>query len=153
VARKNDEPEFGSPDDVDTALLVQAKLSSEFGDVAIVEPEAIMTRMAGRLHKADSIDELFGALTGKSSDELDGNSFRFLGVEWQPYESAKGTIPLAVCDVVDLATGEADEFVTTAFMLVNFLRRAQVIGAYPFEARIVGKKTNRGQTALNFERV
>lgn len=139
--------------DVDEALEVSAKLSGEFGDVTMVDPESIMVRMASRLHQADSIDDLFDSLKGKSSDELDGKAFRFRDVQWQAYDAGDRTIPLGVCDVIDLATGEETEFVTTAFMLTNFLRRAQVIGAFPFDARIVAKKTNRGQTALNLERV
>jgi hypothetical protein len=34
-----------------------------------------------------------------------------------------------------------------------FIRRAELIGAIPFDAKIVGKKTANGQTALNFERL
>lgn len=137
--------------DNDAAL--EAALASEFPGIQSVDPEAIMGRMSERIKRAESLDELFDSLAGKSSDQLVGKRFEFRTVNWQPYESQRGTIPLALCEVVDLDTGEPDEFVTTAFMLVHFLRRAQVIGVLPFRARIVEKQTRSGQTALNFERV
>jgi len=127
--------------------------TTEFGEVTIAAPEAILQRMGERYNSAETIDDLFAALEGKSSDAMVGRKFRFLGVSWSPYQADSGIIPLATCDVIDLDTGEQTEFVTTAYMLVRFIRRAIQIGAMPFEARIVGKKTNSGQTALNFERV
>ena len=66
---------------------------------------------------------------------------------------ADAPIPLAICQAVDLTTGEETEFATTAGVLTMFIRRAELIGAIPFDAKIVGKKTANGQTALNFERV
>jgi len=130
-----------------------AKILEEFPEIRSADPEAVMDRMAARMAKAASLDELFDALTGQSSDDLTNRSFEFLGVSWQPYQSDRGIIPMAVCEVADLGTGELAEFVTTAFMLVRFLRRAQQLDQLPFKARIVGKKTNSGKTALNFERV
>lgn len=118
-----------------------------------VDPDAVADRMAGRVLGANSIDELFNSLSGKTSDELVGKAFEFLDVAFQPYEAESGTIPLAVCNVVDLTTGEVTEFATTGKMLVSFLFQATRIGAFPFKARIAGKKTTRGQTALNFERI
>jgi len=129
------------------------QLASEYPGILDTDPEAVSARMAERMKGADTLDELFDALTGKASDSLIGKAFEFIGVTWQPYQAARGVIPLAVVEGVDLATGEETEFVTTGAMLVQFLRRAQVLGAFPFKARIVGKKTNSGQTALNFERV
>jgi hypothetical protein len=130
-----------------------ALLLSAFPEMQAIDPEAVMVRMATRVHQAESLDDLFDTLTGNSSDHLVGKSYEFTAVTWQPYESERGTVPQAVCSVVDLSTGEATEFVTTGFMLVNFLRRAQVAGWLPFKARIVEKTTKRGQRALNFERV
>ena len=127
--------------------------ASMFTDVLSPDPEAVLDRMKGRVRKADSLDALFDSLTGNSSNQLVGRTFEFNGVVWQPYEADSGIIPQAICDAVDLSTGEATEFVTTAGMLVEFLRRAEVIGAFPFKARIVEKMTKRGQKALNFDRV
>jgi len=137
----------------DDEVALDAALVAAFPEILEVSPEAVMDRMAGRLRKSTNLDQLFDSLSGNSSDSLVGKSFEFHTVEWQPYESDRGIIPQAVCGVVDLATGEITEFVTTAWMLVNFLRQAQVINALPFKARIVEKRTKRGQTALNFERV
>ena len=67
--------------------------------------------------------------------------------------SPTGVVPLAICQAVDLTTGEETEFATTGGVLTMFIRRAELIGAIPFDAKIVGKKTASGQTALNFERL
>ena len=137
----------------DEAVVVDSSGTATLPALRETTPEAVIERMAQRVRKADSLDGLFDALTGNSSDALVGHSFNFTAVEWQPYESDRGVIPQAVASAVDLATGEVAEFVTTATMLVEFLRRAEVIGAFPFKARIVEKTTKRGQKALNFERV
>lgn len=134
-------------------VAVEARLLEAFPEIREVDPEAVAARMAARVQKAANLDELFDSLSGNSSDTLIGKAFEFTAVEWQPYESAKGIIPMAVCTATNLDTGEEEEFITTGGMLVQFLRRAQVLGALPFSARIVEKKTRSGQSALNFERV
>lgn len=124
------------------------------GEIRSVDPAAVQKRISDRMGKADSLDELFSATKGNTSDEMDGKAIRVLSVNWQPYEAAdRGTIPLAVVAYVDLATNKEDEFATTASGLVNFLYFAGKLNAIPFEARIVGKRTRQGQTALNFEKV
>jgi hypothetical protein len=120
---------------------------------AEADPLATQERMAKRVRSTKSMDELFDALSGKSSDEMVNKAFQFNGVAWQAYETERGQIPLAVCEVVDLATGEETEFVTTGGMLVQFLYQAELLNGYPFRARIVEKQTRSGQKALNFERV
>lgn len=120
---------------------------------ADADPEAIAERMAKRVRGAGSMDELFDSLTGKASDQMVGRAFEFVSVAWQPFQAERGVIPLAVCEVIDLATGEQTEFVTTGGMLVQFLRQAQLLDGYPFRARITEKVTRSGQKALNFERV
>jgi hypothetical protein len=139
--------------DPDEAIAVDSNGVANFPAIRAVDPEAVIERMAQRIRSADSLDALFDSLTGNSSDALVGKSFSFTDVEWQPYESNRGIIPQAIVTAVDLDTGEQTEFVTTAGMLVEFLRRAEVIGAYPFSARIVEKTTKSGNKALNFERV
>lgn len=132
---------------------VEARLLEAFPEIREVNPDDVAARMAARVQKAANLDELFDSLEGNSSDALVGKSFEFSAIAWQPYESQKGIIPMAVCTAVNLDTGEETEFVTTGGMLVHFLRRAQVLGALPFSARIVEKTTRSGQKALNFERV
>jgi hypothetical protein len=129
------------------------RLRADFPDIREVDPAEVSRRMAERVGGAKSLDDLFDTLNGKSSDDLVGRSFEFIDVTWQPYKAQRGIIPQALCTVIDLGTGELTEFVTTGEMLVNFLRRAQQLEAFPFKARIVEKTTKSGQQALNFERV
>lgn len=123
-----------------------------FPDLLEQDPDAVMARFAARFMRAETIEDLFGVLEGTSSQDLVGRSVEVRGVQWAPYESDRGVIPLAVCDAVDLSTGEAIEFATTGGMLTIFIRRAEIIGAIPFNARITEKTTRSGQKALNFER-
>lgn len=150
---KDTNPDAGFGDEDEAVEQAQLSLLSEaFPEIREVSPEAVQTRMQNRVRKATTLDELFDSLQGNSSDALVGKSFEFTAIEWQPYQSEKGIIPQAVCTAIDLSTGEETEFVTTGFMLVNFLRQAQVMNMLPFKARIVEKTTKRGQKALNFER-
>ena len=142
-----------SDDDGLSGAALEARTYEQFPEIRDIDPEAVAERMASRVRSAESLDELFDSLTGQASDAMVGKSFEFRDVAWQPYRSQRGIIPLAVCDAVQLDTGEVHEFVTTAKMLVTFLRRAQQLGVYPFKARIVEKVTTSGQKALNFERV
>ena len=128
-------------------------IRSSFPELKPTDPIKATYRMAERMLGGETLDDLFDATTGKTSDDLIGKAYEFLAVSWQAYEAERGVIPQAVCEVIDLATGEVTEFVTTATMLVMFLRRAEQIGRLPFKARIAGKRTKSGQTALNFERV
>jgi hypothetical protein len=117
------------------------------------DPQAVAARFASRFAKAESIDDLFGVLKGNSSKDMVGRTIAVTGVSWAPYESDRGIIPNAICEAVDLRTGEVIEFATTSQMLTLFIRKAEMIGALPFEARITEKKTLSGNMALNFEPV
>lgn len=117
------------------------------------DPHEVMSRFARRFAAAETIDDLFNVLSGTSSQGLIGKSLEITAVAWAPYESDQGVIPLAVCTAIDLPTGEVIEFATTGGMLTLFIRRAELIGALPFQARITEKLTRSGQKALNFERV
>lgn len=125
----------------------------EFGAFQVADAGSVTKRLEARYDKATSLDDLFDALEGSSSQDLVGRKFSFVDVAWQRYDSDRGAIPQAVCEVVDLSTGEATEFVTTGGMLVRFLANAKRLDAFPFDARIVEKTTKRGNKALNFERV
>lgn len=142
--------DFGDEDGAEAAVI--ASLAEQFPNMAEETPEDTIARMAKRMLAADTVEARFDALSGNSSDKLVGKSFEFNGVTWQTYKSDRGQIPQAVCNVVDMATGEATEFVTTATMLVFFLRGTELHGQFPFKARIVEKTTARGNKALNFER-
>lgn len=118
-----------------------------------MDPDEAAGRIIARYQRAETLDDLFDVLEGNTSKTLVGHKFQFRSVAWAPYESDRGVIPLAICDAVDLDTGEETEFATTGQMLVQFLRRAELIGAYPFEAKLTATKTNSKRDALNFERV
>jgi hypothetical protein len=132
-------------------------LESFFPGITSVSPDDVAQRMGDRMMSSETLDDLFDALQGSNSKSQVGKTFEFHDVAWQPYEAArdggeKVIIPLAVCDVVNVATGEVEEFISTGEMVVKFLRRAQQLGAFPFKARIEGKTTRSGQTALNLVR-
>jgi hypothetical protein len=116
------------------------------------DPEAVRERFAKRFMAAESVADLFDVLEGSTSQGMVGRRLQINGVTWAPYESDRGIIPLAICDAADLETGEIVEFATTSEALTMFIRRAELIGGLPFDARIASKKTRSGQTALNFER-
>ncbi len=123
-----------------------------FPQLLAMDADSVRARFAERFMAAETIDDLFDVLTGNTSKDLVGRRMKVLEVAWAPYESDRGIIPLAVCKAADLKSGEAFEFATTSEVLTMFIRRAELIGALPFDAVIAKKLTRNGQTALNFER-
>lgn len=123
-----------------------------FPELLSQDPDEVMARFAQRFVKAESLDDLFNVLEGNTSNAMIGRRLEINRVQWAPYESDRGVIPNAICQAADLDTGELVEFATTGQMLTMFIRRAEIIGALPFRAKIAGRKTRSGQTALNFER-
>lgn len=121
---------------------------------ALVEqdPAAVADRFTRRFLQAETLEDLFGVLDGNTSKDLVGKVLEVQAVEWVPFESDHGVIPNAICTATDTETGEVIEFATTSMMLTMFIRRAELLGALPFTARITSKKTRNGQNALNFER-
>ena len=117
------------------------------------DPEAVRARFARRFAAAGNIDDLFDALEGNTAQGLVGRSLEIRAVGWAPYESERGIIPNAICEAVDVKTGEVLEFATTSDALVLFIRQAELVKALPFRAKIAKKTTRSGNTALNFERV
>ena len=124
-----------------------------FPELLQTDPESVMERFAARFQAAESIDDLFDAIEGNLSRSLIGHKVRISSVAKRAPSVLLCPLPLAICKAVDLTTGEETEFATTGGVLTMFIRRAEIIGAIPFDAKIVGKKTSNGQTALNFERV
>lgn len=123
-----------------------------FPELLDMDPGAVRERFARRFVAAESLDDLFDVLEGSTSKDMVGRKITIREVAWAPYESDRGIIPLAICQAADLTTGEAFEFATTSEVLTMFIRRAQLIGELPFDAKVAAKKTRSGQTALNFER-
>lgn len=138
--------------DVVPAEDVQPMAASEVGVTMVRDPARIAELMGGRLDRAETLDAMFDALEGQTSDQLVGRTFEVLSVEWDGYESDTGLIPLAIVTAVDKADGKPTEFATTGGMLTRFIRNAEVRGFLPFTARIVEKTTRSGQKALNFAR-
>lgn len=124
-----------------------------FPDLHVQDPQAAQARFAQRFLQADTVDALFDALKGNTSQDLVGRRLQVLGVAWAPYESDIGTIPMAICNAADVESGEVLEFATTSAALTLFLRRVEMIDGFPFNTRITETKTRSGQTALNFEKV
>lgn len=147
----NEGDTFGA-DDLDESGVLE-NLKAAFPNITESDSDAAGARIAQRMLKAESVEDLFDVLDGNSSDKLIGKSLTINGVTWQLYKSDRGDIPQAVVDAVDKATGEETEFVTTGGMLVYFLRRVEMLGKFPFDAKITEKTTKRGNKALNFERV
>ena len=151
---KNVDPATGEM----TADEANKSIAKAFGiefvaDTTERDVEAIQRDMLSRVYKGNSLDELFDALQGKSSDALVGRSFEIHHVKWDVYNSNNGPLPLAKVTATDLATNVEDEWITTAPMLTVFLKRAEELKLLPFKAKITEKKTRSGQSALNFERV
>lgn len=124
-----------------------------FPDLLNQDPDEVAKRFASQFMRAESIDDLFDVLEGQNSRSMIGKTLQLNGVQWAPYESDRGVIPLAIIDALDLETGEVIQFATTSQMLTLFMRRAEIIGALGFRAKIVEKKTRSGNMALNFQRV
>lgn len=116
------------------------------------DPQAVRDRFAKRFAAAENLEDLFNVLEGTTSKDMIGRSVTIMSVAWAPFESDHGVIPLAVCEAADRSTGDVFEFATTSEMLTMFIRRAELVRALPFDARITSKKTRSGNTALNFER-
>jgi hypothetical protein len=116
------------------------------------DPAKVLRRFAERFEKAENIDDLFGALEGTNSQALIGRQIEVRDVAWAPYQSDHGPIPLAIVQAFNLEDGTEFEFATTSGMLCLFLYKWQALKLKPFQAKIEGKKTNSGQTALNFVR-
>lgn len=116
------------------------------------DPQQVMLRLASRFQKAQSVDDLFGALGGNSTKDMIGRKLRIISVAWAPFQSDRGIIPNAICEAVDLDSGEALEFATTGMTTTMFIRQAELIGALPVDVRIASVKTKDGNNAINFER-
>lgn len=115
--------------------------------------EAVQAKMAARLWESESLDELFDSLQGKTSDKLVGKVIEVQSLDWDTYESAdRGPIHCVTVSGKDVANGEEIEFWTSGYMVVRFLRKAELLHLLPFKARVEGKKTRSGQTALNLVR-
>ena len=116
------------------------------------DPAVATRRMVERVFEAQTLDDLFDSTTGTSSDDLIGHTLDIRSVEWSEYNAENGPIPMATLQAYDETAAKAVEFISTSPMLTAFIRKAELIDQIPFRARIEGKRTRSGQTALNFVR-
>ena len=146
-------PAPGADEEPSLGLPAEIFPTDMWPDTVTTDPTVAQRQIVNRLLAAETVDALFDAMGGQTSDADVGKSFEFVNVEWQAYQADNGVIPLAKCDVVDLSSGEKRGFVTTAVSLTAFIRRVEMLNAFPFRARVTGKRTRSGYTALNFEKV
>lgn len=124
-----------------------------FPELKWQDPQEATLRFAKRFGRAQTADDLFNVLSGNSTQQMVGRKVEIRSVEWIAYQADDGVIPNAICDAVDLETGELTEFATTSMMCTMFIRQAELLELLPLRVKVVEKLTRAGQKALNFEKV
>jgi hypothetical protein len=124
-----------------------------FGNLISQDPEAVMARFAEQFMKAATVDEVFAVLEGNNASQFYGRKLEIRTVAWAPFKTETGWIPNAIIDAADLDSGELVQFSNTGRVSNMMLRKVELLGALPWQVRIVGVRTAEGQTATNFERV
>ena len=125
--------------------------TSLFPELRWQDPERMGERLAKRFAQAGNLEDLFAVLSGNNTQGMVGRRVEIQAVDWLAYESDRGVIPNAVCDAVDIESGELLEFATTSGACTMFIRRAELLGLLPVKVKIVEKVTKTGNRALNFE--
>lgn len=124
-----------------------------FPELQWQDPLEANSRFAERFGRAESLDDLFGVLSGNSSQNMVGRRLEIQAVDWIAYQADAGVIPNAICLAADIDSGEVLEFATTSGMCTMFIRKAELLGLLPIRVKIVEKITKSGNKALNFEKV
>ena len=124
-----------------------------FPELRWQDPLEANSRFAARFERAENLDDLFGVLSGNSTQNMVGRRIEIQDVDWIAYQADQGVIPNAICLAADIDSGEVLEFATTSGMCTMFIRKAQLLGLLPVRVKIVEKVTKSGNRALNFERV
>lgn len=123
-----------------------------FPDLKWADPQEFEARSARRFKEAKSLDDLFDVMSGNNAQALVGKRLEIKTVEFQAYQADDGVIPNAICQAVDIDSGEVLEFSTTSGFHTKFLRMAELIGEIPVKVKVTDTLTKSGQKALNFER-
>lgn len=123
-----------------------------FPDLKWADPQDFEQRSADRFKRAGSVDDLFDVMSGTNSKSMVGRKLEIGAVDFQAYQADQGVIPNAICQAVDLDTGEVLEFSTTSGFCTKFLRMVELMGQLPVKVKITETTTRSGQKALNFER-
>ena len=124
-----------------------------FPELRWQDPLEANSRFAARFERAENLDDLFGVLSGNSTQNMVGRRIEIQDVDWIAYQADQGVIPNAICLAADIDSGEVLEFATTSGMCTMFIRKAELLGLLPVRVKIVEKVTKSGNRALNFERV
>lgn len=124
-----------------------------FPELRWQDPLEANSRFAARFERAENLDDLFGVLSGNSTQNMVGRRIEIREVDWIAYQADQGVIPNAICLAADIDSGELLEFATTSGMCTMFIRKAELLGLLPIRVKIVEKVTKSGNRALNFERV
>jgi hypothetical protein len=124
-----------------------------FGDLKWQDPQDMGRKLGERMNRAKSVDDLFGVLEGNSTKMMIGRKVEILDADFYAYQADEGVIPNAICQAVDIDTGEVLEFATTSGFCTAFLRKAQLLDGFPLKVKITDTLTRSGQKAINFERV
>ncbi len=124
-----------------------------FPELKWQDPLKANLKFAERFGRAETLDDLFNVLSGTSTQDIVGRKVQILDVDWQAYQADDGVIPNAICQGVDLDTGEVLEFATTSGMCTMFIRKAELLGLLPVSVKIVENLTTNNRKALNFEKV
>lgn len=124
-----------------------------FGDLKWQDPQDMGRKLGERMNRAQSLDDLFGVMEGQSTKNMIGRKVEVTDVDFYAYQADDGVIPNAICQAVDLDSGEVIEFATTSGFCTAFLKRAQLLDLLPVKLRITDTLTRSGQRAINFERL
>lgn len=117
------------------------------------DPEAAGRRILERILAAETLDDIDAPWREDDTAALAGRFFRINGVSFTPYESENGPIPLARVKSVDLTTGEAKEWRTTASALVGQLVVITKQEAWGHDWQVVAADTRSKRKAYHLERV
>lgn len=122
-----------------------------FGELKWQDPQDMGVKLGERMNRAQSLSDLWGALKGNSTQTMIGRKLEILDVDFYAYQADDGVIPNAICQAVDLDTGEILEFATTSGFCTAFLRKAQLLDLLPVKVKITETLTKGGNKAINFE--
>jgi hypothetical protein len=81
-----------------------------------------------------------------------GRKVEIVEAEFYAYQADDGVIPNAVCQAVDIGSGEVLEFATTSGFCTAFLKKAQLLGLFPVRVKVTETLTKGGNKAINFEK-
>lgn len=145
---------MASSEEVVTATSMDVVLYDHglFGELKWQDPQDMGRKLGERMNHAKSADDLFDALSGNSTQSMVGRKLEIMDADFYAYQSDDGVIPNAICQAVDIDSGEVLEFATTSGFCAAFLKKAQLLKLFPLKVRVTETLTRSGNKAINFER-